>query len=167
MEPKGDAIHAIDVKLPPFWTADPELWFVQLESQFTARALPPTKVTPHGRRPSTRSSQRGTARATDKTAEAIDFQENWDKTYRIVLAPSYVYNQSWTGTARAPVFCQTPIPVAKPRSGAQFDAGALTRATSRWLWIVHRIDTRQKLPQSDCYRERADRRGSRHVHTRT
>lgn len=68
--------------------------------------------------------RRDTAWTTDKTAEAIDFQENWDKTYRIVLAPSYVYNQSWTGTARAPVFCQTPIPVAKPRSGARFHAGA-------------------------------------------
>ncbi|KAH7949055.1 hypothetical protein HPB49_004539 [Dermacentor silvarum] len=33
------AIFAVDVKLPPFLTADSELWFLQVESQFAARRI--------------------------------------------------------------------------------------------------------------------------------
>lgn len=33
------AISAVDIRLPPFWTADPQLWFLQVESQFTARRI--------------------------------------------------------------------------------------------------------------------------------
>ncbi|XP_077513916.1 uncharacterized protein LOC144124866 [Amblyomma americanum] len=32
-------VAVLDVKLPPFWTGDPELWFVQVESQFAARRI--------------------------------------------------------------------------------------------------------------------------------
>lgn len=32
-------LSSVDVKLPPFWTADPALWFIQVESQFAARRI--------------------------------------------------------------------------------------------------------------------------------
>ncbi|XP_070388851.1 uncharacterized protein [Dermacentor albipictus] len=32
-------VAVFDVKLAPFWTGDPELWFVQIESQFAARRI--------------------------------------------------------------------------------------------------------------------------------
>ncbi|KAH6947198.1 hypothetical protein HPB50_017565 [Hyalomma asiaticum] len=37
--PDGLAISAVDIRLPPFWTAKPQLWFLQVESQFTARRI--------------------------------------------------------------------------------------------------------------------------------
>ncbi|XP_037520478.1 uncharacterized protein LOC119397110 [Rhipicephalus sanguineus] len=32
-------VAVLDVKLPPFWTSDPALWFAQVESQFAARCI--------------------------------------------------------------------------------------------------------------------------------
>ena len=36
---EASRVEAYSMKIPPFWTADPQIWFVQVEAQFAARSI--------------------------------------------------------------------------------------------------------------------------------